>query len=122
MVEKQSFLTMKIDNDSLLLLNDAGSLSDEELNHKSNLTLPFRNYPKFDLDSLKNVECVSEFRFEKKDIYILGQTLQIPETVICVNRAKAGGIKSLCIYLKRFAYLCRHSDMISQFRRLVLEL
>ena len=63
--EKQSFLTMKIYND-LFLLHDAGSLSDEEFlllydMIKSNLTLPFWNYPKLDLENLENDECVSEF-------------------------------------------------------------
>ena len=47
--------------------------------NKSNLTLPYWDYPKLDLDSLENDECVSEFRFEKKDVYILGEKLEIPE-------------------------------------------
>ena len=64
--EKQSFLTMKIDNDSLLLLHNAGSLTDEEFLllydiNKSNLTLPYWNYSKCDLDCLENDKCVSEF-------------------------------------------------------------
>ena len=64
--EKQSFLTMKIDKDSLLLLHNAGSLTDKEFLllydiNKSNLTLPYWNYPKFDLDCLENDKCVSEF-------------------------------------------------------------
>ena len=76
--ETQSFLTMKIDNDSLLL-HDAGSLIDERFlplhdMNKSNLNLAYWNYPKFDLDNLENYECVVEFRFEKKDVYILGET------------------------------------------------
>ena len=42
--EKHSFLTKKTDNDSLLLLHDSGSLSDEEFlllydMKKSNLTI-----------------------------------------------------------------------------------
>ena len=59
--EKQSFLTMKIDNDSLLL-HDAGSLYDKE----------FLLLYKLDRDSLENDEGVSEFRFEKKNVYIMG--------------------------------------------------
>ena len=57
--EKQ--LTMKIDSDSLLL-HDAGSLNDKE----------FLLLYKLDRDSLENDEGVSEFRFEKKNVYIMG--------------------------------------------------
>ena len=111
---------MKIDSDSLLLLDDASSLSDEEFlllygMNKSNLTVPYWNYRKFDLDSFENDQCVSEFRFEKKDVYILAETLEIAESIICYNGTKVDGIESLCIYLKRFAYLCRYSDTISRF-------
>ena len=122
MTAKQSFLTMKIDNDSLLLLYDADSLSDEEFllfydMKICNLILPYWNYPKFDLDSLENDECVSEFQFENKDVYILGKTVEIPESIICYNGAKVDGIESLCVFLKRFGYPCRYSDMISRFER-----
>ena len=61
MREKQIFLTMKIVKDSLLL-HDAGNLSDKK----------FLLLYKFDLDSLENDEDVSEFRFEKKDVCIMG--------------------------------------------------
>ena len=106
----------------LLLLNDAGSLSEEEFlllynMKKSILALPYWNYPKFDLDSLENEECVSGFWFEKKDVYILGETLETPESIICYNETKVDGIESLCISLKRFAYPCRYLDMISRFGR-----
>ena len=118
---------MKIDSDSLLLLDDASSLSDEEFlllydMNKSNLTVHYWNYRKFDLDSFENDQCVSEFRFEKKDVYILAETLEIAESIICYNGTKVDGIESLCIYLKRFAYLCRYSDMISRFWSPVPEL
>ena len=78
---------MKIDSNSLLLLHDAVSLSDGEFlllydMNKSNLTMPNWNYPKFELDSFENDKCVSEFRFEKKDVYVLGETLEIPGSII----------------------------------------
>ena len=84
--------------------------------NKSNLTLPYWDYPKLDLGSLENDECVSEFRFEKKDVYILGEKLEIPECTICYSGTKVDGIESLCIYLKRFAYPCRYLDYAG-FRR-----
>ena len=79
---------MKIDDNLLLLLHDETSRSDEDFlllhdMNKSNFTLPYQNYPKFDLDSLENNECVSEFQFEKKDVYILGETLENVESMAC---------------------------------------
>ena len=90
--------------------------------NKFNLTLPYWRYPKFDLDSLENDECVSEFRFEKENVYILEETLEITESIISCNGTKVDGIESLCIFLKRFAYPCRYSDMISRFGRSAPEL
>ena len=95
---------MKIDSNSLLLLHDAVSLSDGEFlllydMNKSNLTMPNWNYPKFELDSFENDKCVSEFRFEKKDVYVLGETLEIPGSIIVYNGTKVDGIESLCIFL-----------------------
>ena len=49
-----------IDDDECLLLYD--------LNRSKNLHLPYRSYEKFDLDSLSEDECKSEFRFDKRDI------------------------------------------------------
>ena len=71
---------------------------------------------------MENEECVSEFRFEKKDIYILGETLEIPESTVCYNGTKVDGIESLCIFLRRFAYPCRYLDMISCLGKPVPEL
>ena len=84
---------MKIYNDSLLLLHDAVSFSGQEFLllcdiNKSNLILPYWNYLKLKLESLENDECVSKFRFEKEDIYILGETLEIPESNVCYNGTK----------------------------------
>ena len=84
---------MKIYNDSLLLLHDAVSFSDQEFLllcdiNKSNLILPYWNYLKLKLESLENDECVSKFRFEKEYIYILGETLEIPESNVCYNGTK----------------------------------
>ena len=104
--EKQSFLTMKIDDDSLLLLHDAGNPSDEEfllLYDINNLTLPYWCYPKFDLDSLEKDECVSKFQLEKKDVYILGDTLEIPESIIW-NQSRWNRV-SLYIHKKIYLFM-----------------
>ena len=116
--EKQTFLTMKIDNDSLLLRHDAGNLNDETFPflydiNQYNLILRLWNYPKFDHGILENDDCVSEFLFKKKDDFTLGEMLEIPESIICYSGTKVDGTKSFCMFLKRFANPCRYSGMIS---------
>ena len=85
---------MKIDNDSLLLLHDSGSLSDEE----SLLLYEMKK-------SNVNIFWVKRQKFQS---HLFG--------------TKVDGIQSLCIFLKRFSYPCRYSNMISRFGRLVPEL
>ena len=50
------------------------------------------------------------------------ELLNIPDVYRCYNGTRIDGIEGLCIYLKRFAYPCRYSDMISRFGRLVQEM
>ena len=52
-----------IDDDEGLLLHD--------LNRSKNLDLPYHSYEKFNLNSVSEDECKSEFRFDKRDIYRL---------------------------------------------------
>ena len=74
------------------------------------------------MDNLENDESISEFRFEKDDIYSLCEVLDIPEFIVCYNGTKVSAVEALCIFLKRFAYPCRYLDMISRFGRPVPEL
>ena len=112
----------------LLLAYDNGDLNDEEyimlydVNRPRNLNLPYWNYDRFNLGDLANDECLSEFRFNKEDIYLLSDVLDMPEQITCCNGTKASSIEALCILLKRFAYPCRYLDMISRFGRSVPEL
>ena len=46
----------------------------------------------------------------------------ILEVIYCKNRTKCPRIDTFCIFLRRFAYPCRYSDMIPQFGRAVPEL
>ena len=62
------------------------------------------------------------FRFWKNDVYILSETLQIPEEMTCYNGLKVDGIEALCVLLRRFSYPCRYCDMMSQFGRPVPQL
>ena len=66
-----------IDDDECLLLYD--------LNRSKNLDLPYHSYEKFDLDSVCEDECKSEFRFDKRDRYRLSDVSEIPEEIRCYN-------------------------------------
>ena len=46
------------------------------------------NIYEFDLDSLNDDECLSEFRFRKKNIYELPRILGLPDEITCYNRMK----------------------------------
>ena len=56
----------------------------------------------------------------KNDIFRLKDALRIPDVIRTTNRLVVDGIDALCIFLKRFAYPCRYSDMIQRFGRPVL--
>ena len=66
---------------------------------------------------MTDAECKSEFRFYRNDIYRLAEVLHIPEETTCYNRSKFNGIEAFCVFLKRFAYPCRYSDLIPRFAR-----
>ena len=76
----------------------------------------------FDLDLLTANECKSEFRFYKKDVYLLAEVLQVPDQIRCYNRVVVDEIEALCIFLKGFTYPCGYFDMLSRFARPVLQL
>ena len=67
----------------LLLAHYEGLINDEEfmllydVNSSKNLSLPFWKYDRFSLDNMENDECISEFRFEKEDLFLLHDVLQI---------------------------------------------
>ena len=114
--------------DMLLFAHSDNLISEEEclllydLNKSSNLELPYWSYDQFDLDLLSDDDCKSEFRFYKRDVYLLAEMLQIPDQIQCYNRLVVDGIEALCIFLKRFAYPCRYSDMLPRFARPVPQL
>lgn len=114
--------------DMLLFAHSDNLISEEDclllydLNKSSNLELPYWSYDQFDLDLLSDDECKSEFRFYKRDLYLLAEVLQIPDQIQCYNRLVVDGIEALCIFLKRFAYPCRYSDMLPRFARPVPQL
>ena len=105
-----------------------GDISDEEfliLNEaftSNNLEFPYKNYLKFQLDTMDVAECVADFRFQKEDILILAAALQVPNVFSCQQGTVCGGVEGLCILLRRMAYPCRYSDLVPRFGRPVPEL
>ena len=109
--------------DIIFLSYDQGFVSDEEflllydLYKPQNLDLPYDLYPTFDLEEMEDDECVAEFRIHKRDIPLLAEALQIPESISCNQRSIADGKEALCMLLKRLAYPVMYSDMVPRFAR-----
>lgn len=107
----------------LLISHSQGVINDEEflllydLNKSKNLDLPYESYNYFDFDMLENDECLSEFRFHKRDIPLLADVLQVPDVITCYQRSVCSGLEALCVVLKRLAYPCRYADMIPRFAK-----
>ena len=88
--------------------------------HKSkNLDFPVENYPLFNLEEKDMSEVKAEFRFEKDDLSALAEN---PRGFRCKQGTVCAGMIGLCIVLKRPAYPCRYSDIISTFGLSVPEL
>lgn len=104
------------------LINEEEFLLLYDINLSKNIDLPYWAYDKFELENLTDDECKTEFRFLKNDIYQLANLLRIPEKVSTYNRIKVSGIEALCIFLKRFAYPCRYSDIMPRFGRPIPQL
>jgi len=83
---------------------------------------PYWNYERYEQDKLTNSECNAEFRFYKIDIYKLADALPLPDEFVMYNSLIVKSIPALCIYLKRFSYPCRYSDMVFHFARPVPEI
>ena len=90
-----------------------------DMNRSKNIDYPYWCYDPFQLYQMDDSECWSKFRFYKNDIYRLKDALQIPDVVRTYNRMAVNGEEALCIFLKRFSFPCRYSDLIPRFGRLV---
>ncbi len=78
--------------------------------------------PLLDFCKVTDEESVKHFRFLKNDIIRLAENFQLPEFVICNNGTKAERLEAMCIVLKRLAYPCRWTDLLSTFGRTEPEL
>ena len=97
------------------LLTDEEFLFLYEANKPVNLELPYYEYEEFNLENISEAECEAEFRFERGDIEHLADVLQLPPTFECPQGSVCDRIEGLCILLRRLAYPCRYSDMVSRF-------
>ena len=104
------------------MLSTQNNLSSCTKRNRSRELFPYWKAPKFDLDGWDNIECMTELRFEKSDLALLLEALRIPEKFVCPQRTVCTGIEGLCILLKRLAYPCRYTDMVSRFGRNPTEL
>ena len=111
-----SFKTIQ---DLLFLSHTSNFIDDEEFLVLSDLfewknpCFPCEDYSLFNLDEMTESECLSEFRFRKRDIPILADVLGIPETIRCEQRSTCDGLEGLCmVQLRRLSFPCRYADMI----------
>ena len=51
------------------------------LNKSRNLEVSYWSFDEFNLDLLTDDECTSEFRFYRRDVYLLAEVLQIPDQI-----------------------------------------
>ena len=109
----------QLQND-LLLCNCENIFSDEEyfilsdLYCPRNLDLPYDEHPLFDLESMLNDECKTEFCFEKSHLPLFDD---VPPIFKCSQGSVADNMEAMCMLLKRLSYPCRYADMVPRFGR-----
>ena len=59
-----------------------------DLNTAKSPDLPYWNYKQFDLDKFSDDECLTEFRFLKKDVSNLVDILRLPDVLRSYNGLK----------------------------------
>ena len=74
----QSFDDGDISEDEFLLLYD--------VNTSKNPDFPYESYGKFDLNDMDDSECLSDFRFHKSDLPVLGEALHLPKLLYMSTR------------------------------------
>ena len=109
-----SFCREIINEDKFLLLYD--------VNKSKNPEYLYWNYERFTLQDKSEAEYETDFRFEKYDIPLLVDVLGVPDEIKCKQGTICNNTEGLCIVLKRLAYPCRYSDLISIFGRPVPEI
>ena len=109
--------------DLIFLSHTSNFIDDEEflvlcdLFEWKNPCFPYEDYSPFNLVEMTESECLSEFRFRKRDIPILADVLGIPETIRCEQGSTCDGLEGLCMVLRRLSFPCRYADMIPRFAK-----
>ena len=78
---------------------------------------PYWKFDRFNLTSWDDSQCRTDLRFCKKDLALLIDVFQLPDTITCSQGTVCSGIEGLCILLKRLAFPCRYTDMACTFGR-----
>ena len=105
----------------LVLYNDANLISDEdflllyEMFMSKNPNFPYHEYSRFDLDNMSEPECKAEFKFNKNDLPVLAEALQIPPSFKLNQGSIVDGMEGLCMLLQWLAYPWRFGDMVPCF-------
>ena len=92
-------MSFKDARDALLVAHDDETIDDEEFvllyeqNTSTNPSFPYEEYGDFILDDIDTAECKAEFRFEKNDLPLLAEVLQIPGQFICQQRTVCAGME-----------------------------
>lgn len=61
-------------------------------------------------------QCRTELKFAKKDLFDVQHALRISDNVtVPAQGTKRSGFEAICIFLKRLAFPCRHTDMVGTF-------
>ena len=113
--------------DCLVIAHSQNIIDDVEfvLLYDANMSKPVFPYSKFecfDIDNWEDEECWTELRFGKNDLQLLLNNLQIPDEIVCSQRTVCDAMEGMCILLRRLAYPCRYTDMVSRFGRNPTEL
>ena len=61
----------------LVLYYDANLISDDDFFPSKNPNFPYEEYSRFNLDNMSEAECKAAFRFNKDDLPVLAEALQI---------------------------------------------
>ena len=113
------------DNFFTLVLYAEDVLEDGELLVEQNKwpapKFPCWKFPRFSLNDISENECLAEFRLEIISLALL-ELLDCHRNMFAQIRTVANDIETSCLLLRRFAYPCRYSDLMSRFGRSVPEM
>ena len=82
-----SYLNDIIDDEEFVLLYDA--------HFSKNAEFPYKEYERFAMGEIDNVESEAEFCFRKEDIPTLAEVMAIPDSFVCPQGTKADDIEGL---------------------------